>query len=155
MHEVYAVDLKNSTCGCRSWQLSGIPCLHGVAAILCLNGKVEEYVSIWFRTEMFSSCYRYNINPINGTDMWPTSECHTILPPKRRRMPGRPKVNRKICATEKDGKHTVTKKGVIPKCGHCHQQGHNKRRCPSLKNGLLLMCILSLFFVTPILILII
>ncbi|KAL4587865.1 hypothetical protein LXL04_000740 [Taraxacum kok-saghyz] len=129
---VYAVDLEESTCGCRSWQLTGIPCVHGIAAILFLNGNPEDYVAVWFQTKVFSSCYKYTIEPINGTDMWPKVDAHIIFPPKRRRLPGRPKVSRKKCPSEKKGRHTVTKKGVVPKRGNCHQSGHNKRRCPLL-----------------------
>ncbi|KAL4583469.1 hypothetical protein LXL04_008042 [Taraxacum kok-saghyz] len=131
-HEVYAVDLEENTCGCRSWQLTGIPCVHGIAAILFLNGNPEDYVAVWFQTKVFSSCYRYTIKPINGADMWPKVDANTIFPPRRRRLPGRPKVSRKKCPSEKEGRHTVTKKGVVPKCGNCHQSGHNKRRCPLL-----------------------
>ncbi|KAL4568417.1 hypothetical protein LXL04_024029 [Taraxacum kok-saghyz] len=110
-HEVYAVDLEESTCGCRSWQLTGIPCVHGIAVILFLNGNPEDYVAAWFQTKVFSSCYRYTIKPINGADMWPNVDAHTIFPPRRRRLPGRPKVSRKKCPSEKEGRHTVTKKG--------------------------------------------
>ncbi|KAL4576182.1 hypothetical protein LXL04_012271 [Taraxacum kok-saghyz] len=135
-HEVYAVHLEHHTCGCRSWQLTGIPCVHAVAAILFLNDNPEDYVAVWYTTSMFGSCYRYPIKPINGPDMWPTVDCNPILPPRRRRMPGRPKVNRRKCPTEKVGKHSVTKKGTsIPRCGICHQEGHNKRRCPLLNQA--------------------
>ncbi|KAL4554246.1 hypothetical protein LXL04_039646 [Taraxacum kok-saghyz] len=96
------------------------------------NGNPEDYVAVWFQTKVFSSCYRYTIKPINGADMWPNIDAHTIFPPRRRRLPGRPKVSRKKCPSEKEGRHTVTKKGVVPKCGNCHQSGHNKRRCPLL-----------------------
>ncbi|KAL7590858.1 hypothetical protein Lser_V15G33492 [Lactuca serriola] len=101
LHEGYGVDLNNRTCACRSWQISGIPCLHAIATILFLNGNVEDYVSVWFTTGMFGSCYRYTIKPINGADLWPTVVANTILPPRRRRLPGRPKVNRKKCLTER------------------------------------------------------
>ncbi|KAL4573219.1 hypothetical protein LXL04_020018 [Taraxacum kok-saghyz] len=135
-HEVYAVHLEHHTCGCRSWQLTGIPCVHAVAAILFLNGNPEDYVAVWYTTSMFGSCYRYPIKPINGPDMWPTVDCNPILPPRRRRMPGRPKVNRRKCPTEKVGKHSVSKKWTsIPRCGICHQEGHNKRRCPLLNQA--------------------
>ncbi|CAI9294647.1 unnamed protein product [Lactuca saligna] len=106
----------------KAWQLTGIPCVHGIAAILFLNGNAEEYVAVGFTTNMFGSCYRYNVKPTNGADMWLETGLQSILPPRRSRMPGRPKVNKKKCRTEKEGKHTVSKKGGIPKCGNCHQE---------------------------------
>nr|KAJ0198984.1 hypothetical protein LSAT_V11C600308670 [Lactuca sativa] len=101
LHEGYRVDLNNRTYACRSWQISGMPSLHATATILFLNGNVEDYVSVWFTKGMFGSCYRYTIKPINGVDLWPTIIVATIiLPPIRRRLPGRPKVNRKKFTNE-------------------------------------------------------
>ncbi|CAI9289987.1 unnamed protein product [Lactuca saligna] len=132
-HEVYAVHLESKTCGCRAWQLSGIPCVHAIAAILYLNGNVEDYVAVWFKTSLFGSCYRYPVKPINGANMWHDVLFDPILPPRRRRMPGRPKVNRMKCPTENEGRHTINKTGMsISRCSNCHQEGHNKRRCPFL-----------------------
>ena len=62
---------------------------------------------------MFGSCYRYNVKPTNGADMWPETGLQSILPPRRRRMPERLKVNRNKCLIEKEGKHTVSKKGAF------------------------------------------
>nr|KAJ0189382.1 hypothetical protein LSAT_V11C800402130 [Lactuca sativa] len=72
LHEVYAIDLDQRTCGCIAWQLTGIPC----------NGNAEEYVAIWFTTKMFGNCYRYNVKPTNGADMWPETCLQSILPPR-------------------------------------------------------------------------
>ncbi|CAI9291513.1 unnamed protein product [Lactuca saligna] len=122
-HEVYVVHLESKTCGCRAWQLSGIPCVHAIAAILYLNGNAEDYVAVWFKTSMFGSCYRYPVKPINGANMWPDVLFDPILPPRRRRMPGRPKVNRMKCPTENEGKHKINKTGMsISRCSNCHQE---------------------------------
>nr|KAJ0201086.1 hypothetical protein LSAT_V11C600340760 [Lactuca sativa] len=56
--ERYAVDLNTRQCGCRAWQLAGYPCVHGYATISSLNRDPEEYVSEWFTTSMYASCYR-------------------------------------------------------------------------------------------------
>ncbi|CAI9271128.1 unnamed protein product [Lactuca saligna] len=81
LHGVYAIDLDQRTCGCRVWQLTDIPCVHGIAAILFFNGNAEEYVAVWFTTNMFGSCYRYNMEPTNGGNMWPETCIQSILPP--------------------------------------------------------------------------
>nr|KAJ0222286.1 hypothetical protein LSAT_V11C200095950 [Lactuca sativa] len=49
---------------------------------LAVNRDVEDYVSPWFTTIMFSNCYRYTINPLNGSDMWPYVDYIKSLPPK-------------------------------------------------------------------------
>ncbi|CAI9299353.1 unnamed protein product [Lactuca saligna] len=107
VHEVYAVYLNQRTCACRGWQLS----------------------------EMFGNCYKYTINPLNGSEMWPSWEGQPMLPPKRKRLPGRPKVNRKKAASEKEGRHTISKKGAITKCSISREPGHNKITCPLSKKG--------------------
>ncbi|BBG99436.1 hypothetical protein Prudu_009129 [Prunus dulcis] len=38
----YVVDLDNHTCSCRKWDLLGIPCAHGIAAIHYKKGKAME-----------------------------------------------------------------------------------------------------------------
>ena len=53
-----------------------------------------------------------------------------VEPPLLRRMPGRPKKNRR----REPGEPTVGKKNAksrrAVKCNFCHKLGHNKRNCP-------------------------
>ncbi|XP_058214989.1 uncharacterized protein LOC131326282 isoform X1 [Rhododendron vialii] len=48
--KTYLVDLDNCTCTCRRWDLRGIPCIHGVAAIYTDKGKPENYVHEFYHT---------------------------------------------------------------------------------------------------------
>ncbi|XP_023766429.3 uncharacterized protein LOC111914957 [Lactuca sativa] len=131
----YGVDLIAKKCACRIWQLTGIPCLHGVAAISYLNHDAEAYVSQSYTTEAYLKCYKYSINPLNSSEMWPDVPYHKPLPPKRRRLPGRPSVKRKKDAIERElsgsSRQTVSRRGSIIKCGICKEPGHNKKKCPS------------------------
>ncbi|CAI9287259.1 unnamed protein product [Lactuca saligna] len=131
----YGVDLIAKKCACRIWQLTGIPCLHGVAAISYLNHDAEAYVSQSYTTEAYLKCYKYSINPLNSSEMWPDVPYHKPLPPKRRRLPGRPSVKRKRDAIERElsgsSRQTVSRRGSIIKCGICKEPGHNKKKCPS------------------------
>lgn len=42
--DVLEVDINKKTCTCRKWNLRGIPCCHGVAAICYLHKDVESFV---------------------------------------------------------------------------------------------------------------
>ncbi|XP_052621830.1 uncharacterized protein LOC128127388 [Lactuca sativa] len=131
----YGVDLIAKTCACRIWQLTGIPCLHGVAAISSLNQDAETYMSQSYSKEAYLKCYNYIINPLNGSDMWEEVPYRKPFPPKRRRLPGRPSVKRKRDAVERElsgpVRHYVTRRGSLIKCSICKEPGHNKIKCPS------------------------
>ncbi|KAL7585933.1 uncharacterized protein LOC111921312 [Lactuca sativa] len=135
-NERYVVDLNQRACGCRSWQLTGIPCVHAVSAISSLNLDVEAFVSNSYTKASFLSSYEYNIHPLNDSSEWPHVEgLHTILPPLKRRLPGRPCVKRKRDQEERElsghTRHTMSRAGIPLRCTICHQTGHNKATCPS------------------------
>nr|KAJ0201229.1 hypothetical protein LSAT_V11C600309130 [Lactuca sativa] len=113
-YDAYAGDLGSRTCACRGWKLTGYPCMHAYACISSLNRDAYDYVSPWFTTTMFLSCYRYTINPLNGSDMWLHVDYIKSLPPKRRRIPGRPSTKKKekvqIEKENQGRKHSITKK---------------------------------------------
>ncbi|CAI9283815.1 unnamed protein product [Lactuca saligna] len=131
----YAVDLNNNTCGCRSWQVSGIPCVYAVAVISYLNRNAEDYVAPWFHTTMFLTCYNHTINPLNGSSMWPEAPYMKPLPPQKRRLPGRPTLKRKKDQSEMESKgkrrHTISKAGSVNRCTICRERGHNRSTCPT------------------------
>ncbi|CAI9274616.1 unnamed protein product [Lactuca saligna] len=101
----YVVDLNNNTCGCRSWQVSGIPCVHAVAAISYLNRNAKDYVAPWFHTAMFLTCCKHTINPLNGSSMWPEAPYMKPLPPQ--------------------------KEGSVNRCTICRERVHNRSACPT------------------------
>ena len=46
---VVAVDLRKHTCGCRKWDVTGIPCNHAVAVIMKIQQHPEDYVHEFFK----------------------------------------------------------------------------------------------------------
>ncbi|GJW95120.1 hypothetical protein Tco_0174792 [Tanacetum coccineum] len=56
-YDGFRVDERMMTCSCRAWQLSGIPCQHGCAAIYFLHKDPEDYISDWYGKHMFVSAY--------------------------------------------------------------------------------------------------
>nr|KAJ0201088.1 hypothetical protein LSAT_V11C600328790 [Lactuca sativa] len=115
-------------------RFTGIPCLHGVAIISYLNHDAETYVSQSYTNEAYLKCYKYSINPLNSSDMWPDVPYHNPLPPKTR-LPGRPSVKMKRDEIERElsgpSRQTVTRRGSLIRCGICKELGHNKKKYPS------------------------
>ncbi|GJU57555.1 calcium/proton exchanger [Tanacetum coccineum] len=77
----YGVNLQHKVCQCRMWELSGVPCVHAVAAYLHCGIEIDLGVSHW------------------TNDVPP-------LPPLIRRMPGRPQKSRIKDPCETSGSHT-------------------------------------------------
>ncbi|MFQ6640880.1 hypothetical protein Gotur_014323, partial [Gossypium turneri] len=96
----YTVDLSQSICSCRSWQISGILYAHACAAMYHLGLQLDDYL-------------------------------HELLPPIERKMPGRPKKNRRIAEDEpkKLKPDHLSRKGLLMTCTQCGQHGHNKGFC--------------------------
>ena len=107
MHQVskglldsFIVDIHSRTCSCKSWSLSGIPCAHACATMVELNHKPEEHVDPCYRKVTQSMIYSYFIMPCNGYKLWFKGKPQPILPPKFRRLLGRPKKKRRRSANE-------------------------------------------------------
>ena len=69
-YQSFMVDLNARHCTCRLWDLSGIPCVHAIAAINYIHKTPEGYVHPYFSKDTFISCYEKNIKPVNGSNMW-------------------------------------------------------------------------------------
>ncbi|KAI8571932.1 hypothetical protein RHMOL_Rhmol01G0159200 [Rhododendron molle] len=96
----YTVDLKEKTCGCRQWNLTGIPCKHACAAIGLNKNKVEEYVHPCYSRDTYLGVYQHMIQSIPGKHDWVKSNNEEVLPPFMRRPSGRPKKARRKAAEE-------------------------------------------------------
>ncbi|XP_023737311.2 uncharacterized protein LOC111885278 [Lactuca sativa] len=131
--ESYDVDLDKKTCTCRVWQLNGYGCVHLVATISYLNRDIATYVDPMLYAAFYKNTYKYHIHGMNGSNMWPVNDFIPPLPPLKRRMPGRPKVNRRRDASEKLPRHTVSKACKIILCSVCRQSRHNKVTCPTVE----------------------
>jgi hypothetical protein len=88
----YVVDLHNKTCGCRQWEMTGIPCVHAVSAILFDCGEPEDYVHEYYSIEMYKKAYAPLIYLMPSEEQWVRGVGHDILePPRRKVAPGRPR----------------------------------------------------------------
>lgn len=100
----FVVDLENRTCSCRGWDLSGIPCVHACAAIHVLRDDATNYCAEAYSVLKYKETYKYGLPPLNGEAMWPAAEGYPVVPPLAKKMPGRPKKNRKKNPIEEKSK---------------------------------------------------
>ncbi|CAN1300449.1 hypothetical protein LINPERPRIM_LOCUS24586, partial [Linum perenne] len=132
----FVVDLRQSKCTCGYWQLSGVPCLHGIAAISYMRYDVNGYVDKWYSVALAKKAYTKGVPPLPGRDDWVDVEGLTVLPPPYKVMPGRPKKNRRKEPGEvstrpsRTGVGTMMRKtGAVMHCSRCGQENHNVRGC--------------------------
>src|ERR1051325_2709310 len=128
--EKFTVNLKEKTCSCRRWELTGLPCVHSLAAMKNRNHSIDEYIPDYYRKSRYLQVYKPVIFPVNGSNLWVTTEYPDVMPPKFRKMPGRPKKRRNLEQGELDGTDKKMRRtGFIVKCSRCKKVGHNKLTC--------------------------
>ncbi|KAH9618123.1 hypothetical protein KSS87_003218, partial [Heliosperma pusillum] len=127
----FVVNLRYKTCTCRSWQLSGIPCNHAIAAIWKNVEHPEHYVAECYHKTGYLKAYQFTLEPLNGPNEWPISEFQPINPPPLKKLRAcRPKTKRRMPAGESSSSR-LTKSGGVMRCSKCGESGHNKRKCKS------------------------
>ena len=65
-YERHVVNLTRKCCTCRIWDLTGIPCKHGVAAIYTNLERPEDYVHVCYRKDAYVAAYKEMITPLPG-----------------------------------------------------------------------------------------
>ena len=125
----YVVDIEQRTCFCGLWDVSGIPCVHSIAALGSKGEQVEDYVHQYYRTESLAAAWEPCVYPTSGSNLWPQSNRDPILPPPHRRQPGRPKKLRKRERDEPRNPYKMPRTNTQIRCSQCGVLGHNKKRC--------------------------
>ncbi|CAN1815792.1 hypothetical protein LINPERHAP1_LOCUS27564, partial [Linum perenne] len=132
----FVVDLRQARCTCGYWQLSGVPCSHGIAAMSYMRYDVKGYVDKWYSVDLAKKAYTKGIPPLPGRDDWVNVEGLPILPPPYKAMPGRPKKNRRKEPGEVSTRPSrsgvgrmMSKTGAVMHCRRCGQADHNVRGC--------------------------
>ena len=93
--ERYVVDLAKKACSCRIWDLTRLPCKHGIFAIVKNLEKVEDYVHPCYLKETFAETYKEIIQPMPGQSEWVETNQPTPVAPHMYKSPGRPPEQRK------------------------------------------------------------
>ncbi|KAH1064189.1 hypothetical protein J1N35_029176, partial [Gossypium stocksii] len=123
------IDLKELKCTCIDRELTRIPCCHAVCAMYHDEKNLEAYVSPWYNKEKYVATYRGKF--------W-LKRNDSIHPPSVKKMPGRPKKNKRKSKDEQKKKESKFRKdnsrGIKMSCYLCKQVGHNKKLCPTRSN---------------------
>uniref|UniRef100_A0A5B7ARQ4 SWIM-type domain-containing protein n=1 Tax=Davidia involucrata TaxID=16924 RepID=A0A5B7ARQ4_DAVIN len=126
----FVVDLDARSCVCRAWQIGGLPCKHAAAAIAYKRCNIEEYCDVAFFKARYLAAHQHILHPVVDPRMWNTEGVvgDPIDPPPLRRLPGRPKKNRRREADEDVGS-SQARRALSLRCTNCNQFGHNRRTC--------------------------
>ncbi|XP_010237872.2 uncharacterized protein LOC100825235 isoform X2 [Brachypodium distachyon] len=124
----HAVNLEAKTCGCRKWDLTGMPYNHAIAAIYKAKQHPEDYVHPFFEKELYLQTYSPVIYPVPGQHDWTKTNTDDIDPPIFLKHPGRPKHKRRKGQFEPPAARDTSIMGVIT-CSNCKLQGHNYLSC--------------------------
>ncbi|KAM3226471.1 hypothetical protein ACQJBY_058869 [Aegilops geniculata] len=121
----FVVNLLDRTCSCRQWEVSGLPCKHGLAFITSLtNARIENYVDSCYSIHKFRAAYDQLIPAMVDKNQWPKSDHGFFMfPPLLKATAGRPKTERyKGCSEKKrkSGQHL---------CPICMDYGHHWHKC--------------------------
>ena len=57
----FKVNIAGRTCGCSSWDLTGIPCCHAIYAIFDDGGQPEEYIDECYSKVKYLSTYEHTL----------------------------------------------------------------------------------------------
>ncbi|KAH0650355.1 hypothetical protein KY284_030267 [Solanum tuberosum] len=122
----YIVCLERKICTCGRFQCDEIPCEHAIAVLKHKNvTDMHPYCSDYYKSDALEKTYEVAMVPMPDKEDWTIPDYvldEIVLPPRYRRLAGRPRNRRKKNADEKI---TVNKNS----CGRCRQEGHNRRTC--------------------------
>ena len=127
--ERHVVDLVRKACICRIWDLTGLPCKHGIAAIVKNLEKVEDYVNPCYLKETFAETYKEIIQPMPGQSEWVETNQPAHVALHVYKPPDRPPKQRKRDPKEPMNPYRVSWMNKTIKCGKCKKEGHNVRGC--------------------------
>lgn len=126
----FIVEIKERTCICRRWQLTGIPYCHAISAHCYNKNNLEEFLDDYYRKSTFLATYTHILNPTEDSNCWPKSDHPSIIPPEtaNKNRGKKPLLISREVDEERTGftNGKVSGKGIIITCNICGTSGHNK-----------------------------
>ncbi|XP_065637659.1 uncharacterized protein LOC111988740 [Quercus suber] len=127
--ERHVVDLVRKACSCRIWDLTGLPCKHGISAIVKNLEKVEDYVHPYYLKETFVETYKKIIQPMPGQFEWVETNQPAPVAPHVYKPHGKPPKQIKRDPEELRNPYRVSRVNNTIKCEKCQKEGYNARGC--------------------------
>ena len=119
----HEVRLQDNRCTCGKWEIYKIPCSHVIA--ICINSM--EYIDPCYSLCERLATYSYDFCVPKDKSLWWEVAGPKLYPnPNMLWEKGRPMTTR--IWIEMDWRESQPKL----KCGVCHGEGHNHRRCPNV-----------------------
>ncbi|XP_041995668.1 uncharacterized protein LOC121745779 [Salvia splendens] len=133
----HVVNLAQHTCSCREWQVSGKPCPHALVVITShRNPKMEDYLHPYFSVSLFRLAYTGIISPFPDKSQWPSIDLgFKVLPPLKKKAPGRQRKHRIPGCLEGKGNKSRTKGMWQVQCKQCKEFGHRESSAKCVFNG--------------------
>ena len=124
----HAVNLLARTCGCRKWDVTGLPCSHACSDIIKAKQAPEQYVSPFFKKPMYVEAYKPVIYPVPGPHDWTKTDTPDIVPPVFNITKGRKQEKRRKGRFEVPKPKDTSRMGTIT-CSNCKLRGHRYTSC--------------------------
>ncbi|XP_049391541.1 uncharacterized protein LOC125855945 [Solanum stenotomum] len=122
----YIVCLERKICTCGRFQLDEIPCEHAITVLKQKNvTDMHPYYSDYYKPDALEKTYEVAMVSMPDKEDWTVPDYvldKIVLPPRYRRLAGRPRSRRKKNADEKITLNNNS-------CGRYRQEGHNRSTC--------------------------
>ncbi|XP_045088290.1 uncharacterized protein [Aegilops tauschii subsp. strangulata] len=80
--KTYGVDTNLQICGCKKWDITGVPCNHACSAIYRSKQLPEDHINVFFKKSMYLEAHKPVIYPVPGPDSWVKTPTPDIEPPQ-------------------------------------------------------------------------
>ncbi|KAM3295464.1 hypothetical protein ACQJBY_038010 [Aegilops geniculata] len=127
--KTYSVDTNLKTCGCKKWDISGIPCNHACSAIYRSKQLPEDHVNVFFKKTMYLESYKPIIYPVPGPDCWVKTATPDIDPPQFKEDKKGPAEEKRKKGRFEPPQAKQTSRMATITCSNCKLQRHKYTSC--------------------------
>lgn len=131
--DTYVVNLREKTCSCFHWNLTGLPCPHAMSCIVDKRAELEPFIHEAYSKVKYTLAFANSVSPMPSVKHWSkVSQEIEPLPPPFKKLPGRPNLKKRKKEAGEGTSKQVTRPRAPRKCAKCGVHGHTIKTC---KNG--------------------